>query len=388
MAEQKKNEFLNTLTVIVSIYILFCLVETAVKNNIYQWDFKVFYFAAKAFFSGLNPYDISSLCRISGESLRLNYVYSPVTLFFFSPFIVFNYSTSYYIYFMLKLAVFFMLIFIWRNKFLDRGISYSLLFIFSMLFFDQTGHLDFASGNISIFEQFILWSAFLFFLRDRTIPFLLLILILTLFKITPIFFVCLIFFKWDRKKLRHLILFAILLVIIIVAIIWAFPKEYLYTYINNIINKREYGSLNPCSFALIKDLVFLSGNGYRGYVIIAYLLFCFLICLLTLKSTGKLAKKHSLSDETKRKYILYLFCFLYALIMPRFKVYSYLLLIVPVLFIFLKLFDKKMLLVFLVLGSCCFNFSPLLYAYFSFILIFILWCYFIYCIETDDQRLA
>jgi len=60
---------------------------------------------------------------------------------------------------------------------------------------------DFLSGNVSLFEMAGLWAAFAFFLRKRYIWFSLLVILASLFKIFPLFFLSLLLFSKARRRL-------------------------------------------------------------------------------------------------------------------------------------------------------------------------------------------
>ena len=43
------------------------LMHVALRGDANQWDVEVYYYSAKAFTLGLNPYDPSNLCALAGK---------------------------------------------------------------------------------------------------------------------------------------------------------------------------------------------------------------------------------------------------------------------------------------------------------------------------------
>ena len=162
---------------IVGLLFLYCVglvIHVAVHSDKLQWDFKVYYYAAKAYVAGLNPYDVKTLSEIAQDPrilhLKLKFTYPLVTLLFFRLFLFVDYNTAFYLFLGLKCILLIGLICLWRKEFLK--IEADLLFyFFCLLAFNGAIYLDMRSGNICLLEQFVLWLAFYFLLRRRLLLF-------------------------------------------------------------------------------------------------------------------------------------------------------------------------------------------------------------------------
>lgn len=70
---------------------LVCYCSIIVTNilthqDFYQWDFKVYYYAAKTFILGQNPYDAKCISEASGSIIYYGYPYPSLTILFFELF--------------------------------------------------------------------------------------------------------------------------------------------------------------------------------------------------------------------------------------------------------------------------------------------------------------
>jgi hypothetical protein len=93
-------------------------------------------------------------------------------------------------YFLLKVVALAFLIGLWRSTFL--GGSANLLFFVLLLFaFNRALDLDITAGNITVFEQLVLWGGFAAYLRGRIGWFCSAVLLVAMFKVTPILFLVL-----------------------------------------------------------------------------------------------------------------------------------------------------------------------------------------------------
>lgn len=152
-------------------FILACYAALLVQDinahkNKYQWDFKTYYFAGRANALGLNPYEKDSLQRLARQRISFLYHYPPYTLWFFSLFSRFSYSTAYTIYLVFKCALLCALLILWSRVFLKKEAGF-LFFVFCFLAFNSTIYVDLVAGNVSIIEQFFLWTGFYFLLRRK-----------------------------------------------------------------------------------------------------------------------------------------------------------------------------------------------------------------------------
>ena len=316
--------------------------------NLYQererslWDFKTYYFAAEALRAGENPYQVETLSKLAGEEISLPFLYPPFTLFFFLPFTIFSYGTAFSIYFTLKVLTVVLLFWIWR-VFLERDFDWFFL-PFALVAFNSAVPLDIASGNISSFEQILLWLGFLFHLRGRLFEFCFLVLLASLFKMTPLFFLVLLFFAKDRKKYRFLAgtLAAFVAVHVLARLLYPTLMDSFSLSVDRTLGDHESRGLwNPSTFAFIRDVWFqlaAHGGGEMGMrgPFFVFALVGILFSWITFRSL--LSSKGDGEGSRDRICILSL---LYLLLIPRLQVYSYLLALPPTYYLLRKRSDAK-----------------------------------------------
>src|SRR5271157_4799144 len=90
-----------------------------------QWDFDVFYYAAKAHSAGLNPYDPSQLRELAGveswDPRSFVFAYLPISIFLFKPFTWLSLEHASYTYFLIKCGLLVYLFCLWQAKFLENS---------------------------------------------------------------------------------------------------------------------------------------------------------------------------------------------------------------------------------------------------------------------------
>lgn len=257
------------------------------------------------------------------------YVYQPVTLYFFHLFSLFNNTTAYYLFLTFKILLLVLLIYIWSRKILFQPDI--VFYLLCLLSFNSAIYLDLAAGNISILEQFLIWTAFYHYLNRKIPQFCLFIILASLFKITPILFLLLLLFLEDKRKYKFIS--GSVLIFLFVFILSYFLNPFLFrNFINNVLSKGdEVGIINPSTFALIKDSTQKVSAMLSISIPIQLTSVIFLIVMgvLIYLSWIAFSRIQKMKPEDKDKIELFLACLLYALILPRFKDYSYILLIVP-----------------------------------------------------------
>jgi len=242
---------------LLAVYCAGCLVYLSLNAERPQWDFKTYYYAAKVYTSGGNPYDLEALTRTSGEKITLPYVYPRFTLVFFLPFTFCSYAVAYQVYLLLKVAALVALFRLWIGSFLKED-GDLLFYPFSLLAFNNAIGLDLFAGNITTFEQLALWAAFFCYIRQRLLPFSLLVLVASFFKLTPILFLTLLPFSKDKKRYIYLGLAAFAFATILVS---GAGQEvgrsgFLYQSLSVSSDPDNRGLWNPSVFSLIRDVLY------------------------------------------------------------------------------------------------------------------------------------
>ncbi|MBN1221886.1 MAG: DUF2029 domain-containing protein [Candidatus Aminicenantes bacterium] len=331
---KKTHVLIWVLLALLTFYSATLLWNILIQKEKNQWDFQTYYYAAKAHSAGLNPYVLDSLSQAAHKKIRLRFLYPPVTLWFFRLFALLDYSTAYAVYFLLKCLLLFGLVFLWVRVFL--GSLCDWLFYFFLLFaFNSAVYVDMVAGNISILEQFLIWLAFFYFLRKKPLPFCLLILLAAFFKTTPVLFLALLIFLPGKKKFAYMV--GALTVIGGINLFFYMTQPLFSTYIHY-ARRKGPGIFSHSTLGFFQDLfgllkereilsLPLSLSGLIYYITIAAVL-C--VTFLTLKRArfGKGLEDHRI--------LIFLACVVYSLILPRFKDYSYVLLIVPTYYVIKK----------------------------------------------------
>ncbi|MEE8637766.1 MAG: hypothetical protein V3T21_01845 [Candidatus Margulisiibacteriota bacterium] len=288
-----------------------------------QWDFRAHYFSVKAYEAGLNPYNNKDVNSVNDSRHfiypQLTYPYHPVTFGFFRLFTKFEFPDALKIYFACNLLLLLVLIILWKDYFLKEKILilfFAVLWLFS---FNNPIIIALRAANPAIFEAALVWVALAFLINNHSLPFLLLLAILSFFKGTPLILSPLVFLiPKDKKK----IFFQIAAVLLLFGILFIWPyfsNPLLFnSYWNYASTVKETGIINPCSYAFIMDLAKWVGLGKSWAMINStYALWGILILTVYIFIVRKL-------NWNKHKILIVFFTLLtYAIIAPRFKDYAY-----------------------------------------------------------------
>lgn len=375
------------------VFLLFCAFlifkKIFIHYDSYQWDFRVYYSAARAFSNDTDPYDSRNLAIFAPIRLHLHlkFVYPPPTLWFFRFFIFFDYKTSYRIYLFFKVILLLSLLYIWQKKFIqsERDI---LFYPFLFLAFNSTVYTDIVTGNISIIEQFLLWLGFYFYLERRYFGFCTMIFLVSFFKITPLLFLILLLFTEEAKKWAYLI--GTIGCFAIVMLINFFAQPVLFkNFLINALSLDERGIINPSSLALIRDVINIVQNKNNfvfpsKFDLLVFLIFSVVILLFSWKAIINLKKGKVYNSAL---WLIFFTCLIYSLLVPRFKNYSYILEIIPTFFLIKNLKNTKLSFALYLLPLLTIN-NPysllpgfvldLFWAYYPLIISFIIWIFYIY----------
>lgn len=303
----------------------------------YQGDFKIYYFGARAFGAGVNPYDLDALQRFARESTGMasmqqpqisdRFVYTPLSLPIFELFARLRYETASRLFLTIKLIALIFLIIQWRQYFL-ANLDRKHFLLFLMVAYNAAVFIDLFAGNISIFEQAFLWLAFYYLHRDKLLWFCAFLGLAACFKLVPLLFVVAL---WLSPHPRRWYYAAGLVGAYTTAMVTLYMGQpvLLSQFFRATRQLHEYGLYAPSSHAFIADLCnYLSQFGYSFLddrtAACIYLGWVALVVLLTVRLMATLKPRE---DADNRIIAIFVFCLAYALIMPRFKDYSYILLV-------------------------------------------------------------
>lgn len=376
--------------ILLLLYFVGSIVYIWINPGTYQWDFDIYYRGAMDYSNSQNPYLTPMAFPHVAHAANLNYVYPPITLLIFRIFTGFNYEFASHIYLVLKIIALITLVYIWSRYFLTIKANW-LFLLFCLLGFNGAIGLDLMAGNISIFEQLLIWTGFYFLLRRYYALFGVCIIIAATFKIVPIIFLLLFLIQDDRNKYPYFAgFFAIFLLSMLVCYL-QWPALFT-SFIQNSISLSETGRINPSNLALIKDVFtsFAKGTGVVFPQWLPSIIFMMVVAAIVIASGRVFGYILKMQTDDKRLILILFSCLVYALILPRFKDYSYIMLLVPSYYIILK-FDKikafPILFVLLILSGSRFMSMPgmdsvyrAFWAYYPLILAYLVWGLYLYFI--------
>lgn len=287
-----------------------------------QWDFEVYYYAARALRAGLDPYSTQSLTKVAGKPMPLPFVYPPAFLTLFAPFASLSLAAAKAVYLGAKLAALAGLLVIW-GCFCRSSRETLILLVVVLLGFSATIFSDLYAGNIACFEQLLVWLGIAALVTGRRMLFAVAIPLAAAPKILPMALVLLLLFE-GRKAIRPLLLSAGAF-LAIQGISLAVSPARTARFFNMASALDERGHAAPSSLALLRDIV---GSALRPWVplvlylvLAASILGAFGFCFLRLRKS-----------ETWEKapwFLLSGALLSYLLIIPRLKNYGFVL-VVPV----------------------------------------------------------
>jgi hypothetical protein len=314
-------------------YAAFLLAFLLVKVDFCLWDFQTYYYAAKTAFAGLNPYDLSTLSGAAPTPVIYNYVYPRFTLWFFRLFTLVDYHTAAVCFILLKGALVAGLIVVWVRFFLQRNTD-ALFYVLLIFGFNSAIFMDIKVGNISIIEQALLWSAFYFFVTKRYFLFCGFLLAGSVCKVFPIAFVFLLLFGNDKKKYWYFTGTLAVFGLVMAAEYMANPAFFRGFLINASQLYYENGLHNPSTMALIRDIAdfWHAKNGMVIPPVVQWIVFGVFAVPIIWTTVAAIRTLSGTDDPESKKRVLFLMCFAYAILHPRFKDYSYILLMVPAYF--------------------------------------------------------
>ncbi len=298
-----------------------------------QWDFRLYYAAAQAWRAGLDPYDPRILPPdLFQQGIRFSY--PPYALGLFAPFTALPVTIATQLYLVLKTIALGFLISIW-NRLLHTTITDPVWILFLMFAYSSAIFADVISGNVTTFEQLLIWIGVLAVLELRYWPFTAAVVAASLFKMTPIVLLAVCLAAPDRRRYRYLAAGIGAFGAILLAS-WIAAPQLMAGFMRSVApNSSERGWLNPAALPLATDLSVLMGGAFRVSLspasqFVVYLAIVVAVLIPTVVTIRRVAQS-ALPNRTEL--IVYVAFLAAALVLPRFKNYSYTLLIVPTYYI-------------------------------------------------------
>lgn len=186
--------------------IAYLLVPTTARR---PWDFETYLYASGAASVGRNPYDVKALEEIAGRPVGMPFLYPPMALPLFLPFLGMNLFYASVVWLAIKVVAFLALFHVWRKHLIPEVPSY-ILAPAAALAFNGAVVWDLKTGNVTILQDLLLWLGFIAFIHGRRVQAAAGMLASALFKLTPaVFLVVLILPIKDRRPSWRILLAAL-----------------------------------------------------------------------------------------------------------------------------------------------------------------------------------
>ncbi len=285
--------------------------------DLFQWDAEVYFWAGRAWMNGGDPYDLMLLTRMTGKQ-PLPFVYPPTVLPFIGVLSLLPLPVFHLVFLAAKVGALALLIGCWRRIVGEHAGS---LVWFAMLGFHGALFSDLGAGNIAVFEALLVWLALEAWIDGRTERFAALIVLAGQPKLVPLAFIALL--TWRSPQHRQILAVSIACLAALMGGLVAVAPDAWARFLSLAAAIDERGLNNPSQAALWRDLLGITtGTVASGRGLIPYLLVSLAIGL----ATWTIGYRSSGGERKNRRQAAFLAVLAYALIVPRFKSYSYLLL--------------------------------------------------------------
>jgi len=322
----------SIITLLLAAYFMAFIGKILKNRDVYQWDFKAHYYAAEMHEKGLNFYDRAYLRHIAKSPVAQYYCYPPLAIWFYRLFSRFDYHAAYNIFLFMKCFMLVGLVLLWQKEFLQKNAGPAFL-AFVLFAFNGALFTDFFAGNVSLVEQCGLWLAFFFFLRRKYPVFCVLILLTSMIKVVPLFFLILLPLSRAKRKYAYFLGSAAVWVFIQAASYLTNPTLYkgFLGYFRRMPNLEWKGITNPATYAFINKVLNVFGKAGDStpapFLLPAlFAMVAIAVCAVSWKAYRRLQR---IPENRRDLLLVFLVCLVFALLVPRFKDYSYLLLLAP-----------------------------------------------------------
>jgi len=316
-------------------FFVYAVLRVILNIDDFQWDLTAYYYGAEAFHRDANLYNRSVLQALGGKSVQY-FVYPPLLLYPLQFLRAFAYQSVSYGWLVLKLVAVLLLWQTWRTHFVSKENSVLLLFV-STLGLNSTLVADINAGNISVFEQLVLWGAFSVLLQGRVMLFALILAVLAQVKLMPILFAFLPLVLTERRDWSAVAL-TLVAAIVIFSLNFLLQPELTYEFFRRASALYQRAPYNISALAFIKDLAtwLAVPEGGSGNTVanIVFLLWLVILGCLSLWVTERY-RHHAPAPDSRL--LICFYCIVYALMVPRLMNYSCILLIVPIVYLMIKL---------------------------------------------------
>ncbi|MBI3891345.1 MAG: DUF2029 domain-containing protein [Candidatus Wallbacteria bacterium] len=319
----------------VLVFALYCAATlwiVATDREDYQWDFRTYYLAGKAFAAGDDPYVLKSLQKHSEPNRVVDkpFLYPPLTLHLFAAVAKLSPAQAYEIWLAVKLAMLCGLLWLWHRDLTPLRPAV-LTVPFMLLAFNAALFWDLEAGNVTIQEQFLIWLGFAFLLRGGLWRFAICIALAAQFKLLPQLLSVALLLLEPRRGLRPFLASWGLFGIGLGAGTALYPG-YTREFFSAAAGLDELGHTNPCLRALVGDLL-LQAHLPAG---LATAIYALMVIVIGAAAIRVLDRRRSEDGSRDNRFVWAYLCLTFALAAPRFKSYAYIQVLGPALY-FLRL---------------------------------------------------
>jgi hypothetical protein len=292
----------------------------AVRWRNYQWDFAMFRWSASDYLVGKDPY--------RGEGL--SFFHPPIFLPFYSLFARIPYRVGYELWLAAKMVCLTALLLVWNRYFVRLRPAWPTI-LFFVFAFNGAIYADLVSGNVSLFEQSLIWLGFALMLKERYAASALCIALSAQWKVTPLFLLSALMFapkpQW-AAMVAGLAAFGGLFSLNLLV------HPDLFTRFRQVVPLLdERAPDNPCTLALLRDIADMLGRaGVHVPSAAVMAVYCAISLGIVTVSAAYLLRRRREGRCPDLAMVCLFLCVVLALISPRFKTYSYILVLVPTLY--------------------------------------------------------
>jgi hypothetical protein len=292
-----------------------------------QWDFDAYYYALKVKDVGGNPWEHGELVKMAGGAVSPA-LYPPHALEFFRLFAFADVNTAKLAFLAAKVCCLAALFPLWLTVFVRPG-ARGWFLAFAALGYNAALCRDLVVGNVSVFEQTLIWFGVWALLRGRLGAFCLLIILAAQFKVLPIVLLGLVLLTDSPRKWHHFGGSLAVCALIAAGVFWWDPtgSRTFVKLMSDMGLMERGGAIHPCALMLLGDIAaavakasdFADELAARRAAYVAYILYALVVVVAFVLA----ARRRDLRSK------VFLGMLTYALIAPRMKDYSYILVLVP-----------------------------------------------------------
>ena len=298
-----------------------------------QWDFRVYYYGAQAWRAGLDPYDPRLLPPdLFTGGWKFNY--PPYALPLFAPFAMLPLVRAMQLFILIKLVAFGGVLALWTRR-VDTRVTDPLWVLFLLFAYSSAIFVDFVSGSVTTFEQLLIWMGVAALIDRRYAMFVAAIVAASLFRLTPIALLV-VGFAIPRRRGARYVAAGIAAFAAIFAVTGAIAPHLMAGFVRSLpTNWGERGWLNPAALPLAIDLAAAAGRALHlsAPAIASAAIYAAIVIGIAVPTVMTLAPIARRDAGDRLELVVYVAFLAIALVLPRFKNYSYMLLIVPTYYI-------------------------------------------------------